>query len=469
MFLTILSIVAVVAIMILFNALYVAAEFATVSSRRTRISQMAGEGNRMAQLLLPIMKDSKKLDTYVATCQIGITISSLVVGAYGQSVIAQLLVQPFANLLTSLEPSLASIGIESAAGWAEPAATSISVTLVLIAITILQVIMGELFPKSVAIQYPESVALAVTVPMRITQFVITYTGLIALFNGSGNLILRLMGRQLKEKSGHAHSPEEIELLVTESHEQDLLSDEERRLLRNTFRLRDLTAKQVMLHRTRLIAAPMSSSVTELMQISLDVGFSRIPLYKESIDDISGFVHVKDLFRLHNHGSEDIGSILREVVFIPETMPVSDLWKRLNSRRKYLAIVFDEYGGTVGLITFEDLIEEIFGELQDEFDNETALIAKDKDGRIYLRADLLVSDVNEYLELNLPEENADTLGGLVFSELGRPPVVGDTVTFGDIAIRVEALADPSVSEVSLKLPATQGTEEPFIEWEVADHD
>ncbi|MBK7894112.1 MAG: HlyC/CorC family transporter [Anaerolineaceae bacterium] len=469
MFLTILSIVAVVAIMIFFNALYVAAEFATVSSRRTRVSQMAGQGNRMALLLLPIMQDSKKLDTYVATCQIGITISSLVVGAYGQSVIAQMLVQPVANLLTTLEPFLASVGVESTAGWAEPAAASISVTLVLIFITILQVIIGELFPKSVAIQYPESVALAVTIPMRISQLIITYTGLIALFNGSGNLILRLMGRSMKEKSGHAHSPEEIELLVTESHEQDLLSDEERRLLRNTFRLRDLTARQVMLHRTKLISAPISSSVTELMQISLDAGFSRIPLYKESVDDICGFVHVKDLFRLHNQQSEDIPSILREVVFVPETMPVSDLWKRLNSRRKYLAIVFDEYGGTVGLITFEDLIEEIFGELQDEFDNETALIAKDKDGRIYLRADLLVSDVNEYLELNLPEENADTLGGLVFSELGRPPVVGDTVAFGEITIRVEAMSDPSVSEVSLQLPLTEGTEEPFIEWEVADHD
>lgn len=200
MFLTILSIVAVVAIMILFNALYVAAEFATVSARRTRVSQLAGQGNRMAQLLLPIMQDSKKLDRYVATCQIGITISSLVVGAYGQSVIAQLLVTPFANLLTTLEPFLASIGIESTAGWAEPAATSIAVTLVLVFITILQVIMGELFPKSVAIQYPESVALAVTIPMRITQLIITYTGLIALFNGSGNLILRLMGRSMKEKA-----------------------------------------------------------------------------------------------------------------------------------------------------------------------------------------------------------------------------------------------------------------------------
>lgn len=467
--LTILSIVAIVAIMIFFNALYVAAEFATVSSRRTRISQLAGQGNRMAQLLLPIMQDSKKLDTYVATCQIGITISSLVVGAYGQSVIAQLLVAPISRLLISLEPALASIGIESTLGWAEPAATSIAITLVLVIITILQVIIGELFPKSVAIQYPESVAMAVTIPMRITQTVITYTGLIALFNGSGNVLLRLMGRPLKEKSGHAHSPEEIELLVTESHEQDLLSDEERRLLRNTFRLRDLTAKQVMLHRTKLIAAPLDSTVADLMKISLDAGFSRIPLYKESIDEISGFVHVKDLFRLYNQKSEDIASVLREVVFVPETIPASDLWKRLNSRRKYLAIVFDEYGGTVGLITFEDLIEEIFGELQDEFDNEMALIAKDKDGRIYLRADLLVADVNEYLELQLPMENADTLGGLVFSELGRPPAVGDNVAFGDITIRVEAMADPSVSEVSLKLPPTQGAEDPFIEWEVADHD
>ena len=261
----------------------------------------------------------------------------------------------------------------------------------------------------------------------------------------------------------------LRLLVTESHEQDLLSDEERILLRNTFRLRDLTAKQVMLHRTKLISAPMDSSVAELMKISLDAGFSRIPLFAESIDDILGFVHVKDLFRLHNQQSEDIASILREVVFVPETMPVTDLWKRLNSRRKYLAIVFDEYGGTVGLITFEDLIEEIFGELQDEFDNEMALIAKDKDGRIYLRADLLVTDVNEYLELQLPQDNADTLGGLVFSELGRPPVVGDTVAFGETTIRVEAMTDLSVSEVSLKLPVAKSAEEPFIEWEVADHD
>ncbi|VAW31280.1 Magnesium and cobalt efflux protein CorC [hydrothermal vent metagenome] len=466
--LTILTITAVVAIMIFFNGLYVAAEFATVSSRRTRVSQLAGQGNRMAKLLLPILQDSKKLDNYIATCQIGITISSLVLGAYGQNVIAQLLESPLTRLLTSLEPALASIGVTSTAGWTEPVATSIAITLVLAAITILQVVIGELFPKSVALQYPESVAIALAIPMRITQFVIKYTGLIALFNGSGNIILRFMKRPLREKSSHAHSPEEIELLMTESHEQDFLSDAERQLLRNTLRLRDLTAKQVMLHRTKLIAAPLGSKVAKLMQLSLDEGFSRIPLYGESIDDVSGFVHVKDLFRLYNEDSEDIASILREVVFVPETIPVLDLWKRLNTRRKYLAIVFDEYGGTVGLITFEDLIEEVFGELQDEFDNEMALIAKGKDGRIYLRADLLVTDVNEYLELQLPTDKADTLGGLVFSKLERPPTVGDKVAFGDITICVEVMADPGVSEVSIKMSLSEQVVEPFIEWEVEDH-
>jgi CBS domain containing-hemolysin-like protein len=150
------------------------------------------------------------------------------------------------------------------------------------------------------------------------------------------------------------------------------------------------------------------------------------------------------------------------------MPVLDVWEKLNVGGNYLAVVFDEYGGTAGIITFEDLIEEIFGELQDEFDDEMALIARDRNGRIYLRADLLISDVNEYLELNLPNEAADTLSGLVFSELGRSPNAGDEVVIGDIQIRVEAMADLGVSEVSLQLPSSENVA-PFSEWEVAEHD
>lgn len=462
MFFQIITIVAVVTLMILLNALYVAAEFATVSSRRTRISQMAGQGNRMAQLLLPIMENSKKLDGYIATCQVGITISSLVVGAYGQSRITPLLIHP----LTIVLDQLAAWGIIDGGNTAvaETAAQSIAITLVLILITILQVIMGELFPKSVAIQYPEVVALGVVVPMRISRWILS--PFIALFNGSGNLILRLLGRN-SEKGVHAHSPEEIELLVTESHEGGLLADRERLMLRNAFRLRDLTARQVMLHRTKLTAAPASSTVQDIMRLAMEDGFTRIPVYRDSIDNIIGFVHIKDLFRLHTEKKTDIKEIIREVVYVPETLPASQVWEKLNTRRKYLAIVFDEYGGTEGLITFEDLIEEVFGELQDEFDEEMALFSKDNEGRIYLRGDLLVSDVNEYLDLHLPDE-ADTLSGLVFSELGRAPEAGDVVTIGDIAIQVESMEDLGVSEISLHLPPTD-SEELFTEWEVSDHE
>ena len=172
--------------------------------------------------------------------------------------------------------------------------------------------------------------------------------------------------------------------------------------------------------------------------------------------------------MHMEGESNFTEDIREVVYVPETMPVVDVWEKLNKRRKYLAIVFDEYGGVEGLITFEDLIEEVFGEFQDEFDEEMALMAQDKDGRLYLRGDLLVADVNEYLELKLPTE-ADTLSGLIFSKLGQPPSEGDVIKIGDIAIRVESMEDLGVSEVSLKLPSSEDGDQPFSEWEVADHE
>ena len=460
----VIIIIATVTLMIFFNAFYVAAEFATVSARRTKISQLAGQGNRLAQTLLPFMEDNKALDRYVAGCQIGITISSLVLGAYGQNVIARALVEPVAALLDQWPSIVDLLGGDSTTATLVLANT-IAVALVLLTITTLQVIMGELFPKSIAIQYPERVAMSVVWPMKISLKL--FAPLIWLFNGSGALVLRLLGHSPMDKTSNVHSAEEIELLVSESHEGGLLDDVERQMLRNAFRMRDLTAKQVMLHRTKLVAAPTSSSVLQVLDLAIQVGFSRIPIYADSIDDIKGFVHVKDLFRLHVRDEQNIQSVIREVVYVPETMPVNDIWEKLNTRRKYLAVVFDEFGGTAGLITFEDLIEEIFGELQDEFDDEMALIARDKEGRIYLRGDLLVADVNEYLELALPVE-VDTLSGLVFSLLGRPPVKGDEVTAGGTVIRVEAMVDLGVQEVSLQLPPSKSATG-FTEWEVVDHE
>ena len=455
---------AILALLIFFNALYVGAEFATVSSRRTRVNQMAGSGNRLAKLLLPILESSESLDRYVATCQLGITASSLILGAYGQSVVAVWLIQPVGQILEWLTPWTDALNLTSGA-VSEALATTIAVTGVLLFLTFLQVILGELFPKSVAIQFPERIALLVVVPVRWSMFL--FRPFIWLFNGSGNLILRLLRVEIHPSHGRAHSPEEIEILVTESHEGGLLDDEERQLLRNAFRFRDLTARQVMVHRTRIVAAPVNSNVVELMQIALDAGHTRIPLYQDSIDTIIGFVHVKDLFRLYVDGNENLAEIMRDVLHLPETLPAVEVWDALGTKRQYIAVVVDEYGGTAGLITFEDLIEEIFGELQDEFDDESALIALDAEGRIYLRGDLLVTDVNEYLQLRLPD-TTDTLGGLILSELGRPPDVGDEVSFGDTVVRVETMADLGVSEVSIQTaPADVSSQ--VGEWEVGDHE
>ena len=445
-----------ISLMILLTALYVGAEFATVAARRTRIGQMAAQGDSLARMLLPYLEDSRKLDRYVAACQVGITISSLVLGAYAQGAIATRLVEPLSNLLGAVVSPATALRL----------ATSISVIGVLLFITALQVILGELLPKSLALQNPERLARAVVWPMRISLLLFALP--IWLFNGSANLLLRLVGRDTHAAAGRAHSAEEIELLVTESHEGGLLDDNERRLLRNALRLRELTARQVMVHRTRITAASIQTTALELMQLAVEAGYSRIPLYRQSIDDIVGFIHVKDVFRLYHQGISDVSSIVREVVYVPETLSASDVWDRLEERGSYLAIVFDEFGGTAGLLTLEDLIEEIFGELQDEFDDEAAIIARDKEGRIYLRADLLVGDVNEYLELELPEETADTLSGLVFSRLGRPPVVGDEARFEDVVIRVETMEDLGVGEVSLALPPREA-DSPFTEWDMAEHD
>ena len=419
----IILILIVVALMIFLNALYVGAEFATVGSRKTRIRQLAANGDALAIRLLPILENNKLLDDYVATCQVGITVSSLVLAAYGERVVAPLLEN---------------------AGLHNPTISSLTILFIF---TILQVIFGELFPKSVAVQFPEKLALRLIWPMLWSQWI--FRPLIWVSNGSAHLLLHLLGQKGND-AGHnqLRSPEEIEILVSESHEGGLLEDQEKLFLRNAFRLRSLTPRQVMVHRTRLVAADVKTPPFELLQLALAEGFTRIPVYQEIIDNIIGFVHVKDIFRVHINGSEDIGKIIRQVVYVPESIAAMDVWSQLNTQRQYMAVVFDEYGGTAGLITLEDLIEEIMGELQDEFDDESALVTVDQIGRIHLRADLLIKDINEYLNLDLPSENTDTIGGLVFSELGRRPKVGDEVEINGICIRVEKMDDVRVEEISI---------------------
>lgn len=446
------------------NGFFVAAEFSAVAVRRTRVTQMAAEGNVAAENLLPILESTVKKDRFLAATQIGITISSLILGIYGQTVIATRLLEPISSSVIQINGFLADISTFQLNP--ETTAGTVAFAIVITLLTIIQVVLGELLPKSVAIQFPEQVATALVIPMKISQWILY--PFIWFFNGSGNLLLKMLPGQ-RNKKNHAHSPEEIEILVTESHEGGMLDDQARQMLRNAFRLRDLTARRVMVHRTKLTTASISASVLELLEMAIEAGFTRIPLHSdESDDEIVGFVHVKDLFRRHVKKRDDLDGIIRTALYVPETMPVLEIWEKLNNEGEYMAIVFDEFGSTTGMVTFEDLIEEIFGELQDEFDDEMALIARDKEGRIYLRGDLLVSDVNEYLELSLPEETADTLGGLVISELGRPPVEGEEITINNTVIQVEQMADYGVQEVSLIL-TTDNSVAPFSEWEVEDYE
>ncbi|MCG3208304.1 MAG: hypothetical protein FOGNACKC_01907 [Anaerolineae bacterium] len=449
---TAIGITLTVAVMVFATAFYVAAEFASVSARKTRIMQLAHNGNFTAKILLPIIDDNVALDRYVATSQVGISISSLVLGAYGQNTVAP-----------ALSPLLLRLGLPQ---LTQPLALSISVTGVLIFLTVLQVIVGELLPKSLTLQYPEQVALATAMPM--TWSAALFRPLIWFFNGSANLLIHLFGVNRATET-HAHSPEEIELLVSESHLGGLLDDDSRQMLRNALRLRQLTARQVMVPRNRVVAAPISSTVDDLINLACAEGYSRIPLYQDTIDNIVAHVHLKDMFRLQLNGQQDPKLALRKAVFVPEGAHVDTVWADLNQKHKYMAIVLDEYGGTAGLLTIEDLVEEIVGELLDEFDDELPLVSADKNGRLHLRGDLLITDVNEYLGVNFPNHDNDTLGGLVFDAIGHAARVGDEVAVGSpaIPVRVEAMDGLQILEISLKLGA--GGLPQVNEWKVPGRD
>jgi CBS domain containing-hemolysin-like protein len=444
--LTALTVLFVVGLLIGANALYVAGEFASVSARRARIVHMAEEGNRLAQTVLPVLEDRHKLDNYIAASQVGITLSSITLGIYGQQQIAPL-----------IEPWLAVLPLGMfASGGSNIAAAGIAALLVLIVLTTLQVILGELVPKSVAIQYPEQLALVTALPMKWSADYILRP-LIVVLNGSGALILKLLGASYTGGHAHVHSPEEIIILVKESYRGGVLDAKERQLLGNLFRASSKQAGEVAVPRNRIIAVDADEPLSSVLKLAADSAYTRIPVFENNIDNIIGFVHLRDLFNLHRtNGQADLRGILRPAPFVPETLPVADVWNRLNEAQSYLAIVFDEYGGTGGLITREDLIEEVFGEVQDEFDHERALIEASGDGQFVVRGDMLIADLNDVLDLRLPHEVANTIGGLVVEELGRMPKVGDSVEVTNVSLRVEAMENLAVSLVCLTLLADPDT-------------
>jgi CBS domain containing-hemolysin-like protein len=428
-----LIIFAIIAILIGFNALYVAGEFATISARRPRLSQMAQEGNRAARLLLPYTEDVQKLDTYVAACQIGITLSSLVLGFYGQ-----------ASLSSVLIPLFATLGTLSRA-----TAESLAAVVVLGFLTLLQVVLGELVPKNIGVQYPERLA---TLTIRPVKWSLTFFApLIWLFNGTGRFVLRLLGIAEASAHTHTHAPEEILMLIEESGAGGVLDQEEERLLKNTLRLRALTVRQVMIPRNRILAAAADTDSRELLRLLAESPYSRLPLYEDSIDHIVGLVHLKDLFYLEQQQTGATGrAVMRDVPFSIEAASVQDVFVMLQTSGSRLAIVLDEFGGTAGMVTLEDLIEAIFGDLRDEFDLDRPAIQVLPDNRVLVQGDMLISDLNERLRLNLERDQVNTVGGLILNKMGRLPREQEELVLENVVLRVEQMSGNSVDQVSLSV-------------------
>ena len=418
----------VVTALILVNAVYVAAEFAAVSVRRARIQQMATEGSTLASWLLPVLESPAALDRYIAACQIGITLSSLILGAYAQSTFA-----------VWLAPYFASVG-----GLQEVAARSTATVVVLLVLTVGQVIFGELVPKSLALQHPTRTALYSLVAMLPSLWI--YRPFIKWLNGTGLLILRVIGAS-PQGHRHIHSPEEIELLIAESRDGGLLEADEHRRLRRALRLNLRQARKLMVPRTKISALSIDTPLNEVITAVAQSPYSRLPVYRDSIDNIVGSVHTKDLvlWLVSGGANGSLASLMRPIASVHESVTADRILRELRERRSQQALVVDEFGGTAGLLTLDDVLSELVGDVGDEFKPADPVAEELPDGRMRLPGGMPVDDAAAVLR-TVWETDAATVGGLVTAALGHLPISGETVRIGDYEIEVERVAERAVETV-----------------------
>jgi len=417
--------------LVLMNGFFVAAEFSLVSVRHTRIAELVAQGQVSA---IAVQDALKNPDRVIAATQLGITLASLGLGWIGEPAVAHLL-QPLVDLF----PNAVQSGLSH----------SISAGLAFAMITFLHVVVGELAPKSIALQNPEKTSLVVARPTLWSERI--FKPIIWLLNGTGNALLRLIG--VKPASGHelVHSVEELKMLVTASSEGGVVEPQEREMLHAVFDFGELLVGQVMIPRTEIIAVEADIPLEQIITLITESTYTKFPVYDDDLDTILGIVHVKDILRLMQEPGWERStarSLVREPIYVPETIPVSALLQHFQDRRQHIAIVLDEYGGTAGLVTLEDLLEEIFGEVSDPFDQVSPEFQTQPDGSIWIDGMTLIEDVNAHLGLDLEDPNYYTIAGYMLGKLGRIPKVKESIEGDNVRLQVEALDGLRIARVSL---------------------
>lgn len=415
------------------NGFFVASEFAMVKVRKTRIEQLVKEGDFNAKIALEALKD---LDKFIAAVQLGVTISSIGLGWVGEGTLARI-IEPIFAFLPGISQNIAT--------------HTVSVSIAFALITFLHVVIGELVPKSIALEYTEKTALLVARPMQIITTI--FNPFIWLLNGFGNSLLQMFHIPHSHKGSLVHSTEELDMLVNASYDGGVLNETEKDMLHNVFKFSDLTAKQVMIPRTDMICIPEDMSFEELNNLAAESQYTRYPVYSEDIDHITGLIHVKDLYSLSIKNQErPIKSLLREVLLVPETITMDNLVLEFKKRKGQMAIVVDEFGGTSGLITLEDVLEEIFGEVQDEFDEEEECDIKEIEPNKYLaNAMMRLDELAEFFEIQeeaIDDEDIDTIGGLVVKLLGHIANIGDTAQFENLTFNVKEIDGARITKLEI---------------------
>jgi CBS domain containing-hemolysin-like protein len=423
----------VILLLIGLTGLYVAAEFGAVGIRRSRLRRLCEDGHPTAAKLLPIVEDPQRLTRYIAASQVGITLSGMALGAYAEAVITPRVAPLVARWLT--------LGEETADSLASAA--------VLVSLTMVSVVFGEMVPKTVALRYPTEVALATTRPMLWSGRL--YAWFIAVLDRSSNLARRLL-RVPPATHRHVHSPEEIGLLIAESRDGGLLEPQEQVRLHRALRLGLRDARQLMVPRERLAAIEISTTLSDVLRIVATSPYSRLPVFRGALDDIAGILHTKDaVTHFLQHGrSGTLAALIRPMLRVPETMPADRLLGFLREQRSHQALVVDAAGTVVGMITLEDVLGELLGGVPDEFKAPRLLPLRLSNGRVRLPGELPLESARVWVEGAWPTGNI-TVGDFIVREIGRVPEPGETLDVWDLAVEIESVENGRISSVIVAPP------------------